>query len=318
MRSRQRNSNQHLELDELIIEPNDRTDTDPDMDISDVESLKWLEADQELDLTLDDYHAILVENASKYEASLPRRSCTRGTSMSNASIRRRSSSSTSPRSFPLTHTSSIMHHKSRDSISTTALPTRTHYQDPEARMKLRVYLASPQKFDEALEFGFPALDAAYAPVTRPHTSSGSGDSSTKAPVADDTPSLTDDDTDERSDHMTQHSPRTPLETTFLSRGVSQKSNGDRFYLRPRMVKGYTDPYTHATPADREMTLHLTLTRPDLRTHDGPGFSVTRHINDIPLERAPLDDPNAIKSVWDELPEERSKVKRFFQKWKMRS
>ncbi|KAK5196777.1 hypothetical protein LTR16_006689, partial [Cryomyces antarcticus] len=33
-----------------------------------------------------------------------------------------------------------------------------HYTDPEARMKLRLYLASPQKFDEALEFGFPSSD----------------------------------------------------------------------------------------------------------------------------------------------------------------
>src|SRR5699024_8789531 len=33
-----------------------------------------------------------------------------------------------------------------------------YYQDPEARLKLRVFLASPQKFDEAIEFGFPALE----------------------------------------------------------------------------------------------------------------------------------------------------------------
>jgi len=31
-----------------------------------------------------------------------------------------------------------------------------YYQDPEARLKLRVYLAFPQKFDEAVEFGFPS------------------------------------------------------------------------------------------------------------------------------------------------------------------
>ncbi|KAF1809626.1 hypothetical protein P152DRAFT_451823 [Eremomyces bilateralis CBS 781.70] len=37
--------------------------------------------------------------------------------------------------------------------------TALHYQDPEARMKLRQYLASPQKFDEAIEFGFPASAA---------------------------------------------------------------------------------------------------------------------------------------------------------------
>ena len=38
-------------------------------------------------------------------------------------------------------------------------PAATYYQDPEARKKLRKYLASPQKFDEAVEFGFPSVPA---------------------------------------------------------------------------------------------------------------------------------------------------------------
>ncbi|CAK7233315.1 hypothetical protein SCUCBS95973_008553 [Sporothrix curviconia] len=52
-------------------------------------------------------------------------------------------------------------HAAHDSISTID-PGAAHYQDPEARMKLRVYLASPQKFDEAIEFGFPSTEVLSA------------------------------------------------------------------------------------------------------------------------------------------------------------
>ena len=45
-------------------------------------------------------------------------------------------------------------------------PEAAHYQDPEARLKLRVYLASPQKFDEAIEFGFPSRDVIGARPAR--------------------------------------------------------------------------------------------------------------------------------------------------------
>lgn len=44
-------------------------------------------------------------------------------------------------------------------------PGAAHYQDPEARLKLRLYLASPQKFDEAVEFGFPSSDLASTSVS---------------------------------------------------------------------------------------------------------------------------------------------------------
>ena len=41
-----------------------------------------------------------------------------------------------------------------------------HYTNPEARRQLRLYLATPSKFDEALEFGFPALRHRTEPVSR--------------------------------------------------------------------------------------------------------------------------------------------------------
>ena len=39
--------------------------------------------------------------------------------------------------------------------ATTSKPR--YYQDPEARMKLKTYFSSEQKFDELLEFGFPTM-----------------------------------------------------------------------------------------------------------------------------------------------------------------
>ena len=42
-----------------------------------------------------------------------------------------------------------------ESEATTSKPR--YYQDPEARMKLKTYFSSEQKFDELLEFGFPAM-----------------------------------------------------------------------------------------------------------------------------------------------------------------
>ncbi|CAK7268012.1 hypothetical protein SEPCBS57363_002884 [Sporothrix epigloea] len=48
-------------------------------------------------------------------------------------------------------------HAARDSVSTID-PGAAHYQDPEARMKLRLYLASPEKFDEAIKLGFPSTE----------------------------------------------------------------------------------------------------------------------------------------------------------------
>ncbi|KAL6869314.1 hypothetical protein ACO1O0_000638 [Amphichorda felina] len=41
--------------------------------------------------------------------------------------------------------------------SMTIDPAAAHYQDPGTRTTLREYVASPQKFDEALEYGFPSL-----------------------------------------------------------------------------------------------------------------------------------------------------------------
>lgn len=190
-------------------------------------------------------------------------------------------------------------------------------------MKLRVYLASPQKFDEALEFGFPSLhqEALHQP-SRPRTSPGAVNGQAKTFFSDDTPSLSEDESrDEQSDHVRQDSPRTPIDMTFPGGRPSQKSSTDRStQSRPRIVRDAIESYTHASAADREMTLRMTLTRPELRAiEDADHHLEPSQINERPLERAPLTAPVSHTGlVWDELPEEPSRVKRFFKKLKVLS
>lgn len=44
---------------------------------------------------------------------------------------------------------------------TTPTPSSRYYGDSNARSKLRAFLASPEKFDEAIEFGFPSIDSSH-------------------------------------------------------------------------------------------------------------------------------------------------------------
>ncbi|CAK7568176.1 MAG: hypothetical protein SEPTF4163_006159 [Sporothrix epigloea] len=72
-------------------------------------------------------------------------------------------------------------HAARDSVSTID-PGAAHYQDPEARMKLRMYLASPEKFDEAIKLGFPSTEMFSATSSsRPADSPLLGTSGTLSP-----------------------------------------------------------------------------------------------------------------------------------------
>jgi len=303
-----------------------------DMDIRDMESFKWLDNDNDLDLKLDDYHAISADLNSKHSTMSPnRRSFRRGLSLSNVSFRRRSSSSTSLQSPPpigsninKTTPSPAMslpqsRHRRLDS-SASLDPSATHYQDPAAKMKLRVYLASPQKFDEALEFGFPSLhqDTVQSPV-RPQTSPGFANDHPKTFFADDTPSLSEDESrDGRSDYMHQDSPRTPIDMSFPIRPSQRASTERPSQRRPRVVREVTEIYPHASVSDREMTLRMTLTRPELRVLEETDHAKTTKINETPLEKAPLIGPvSEPHTIWDELPEEPSRVKRFFKKLKGR-
>ncbi|KAF1932060.1 uncharacterized protein M421DRAFT_416786 [Didymella exigua CBS 183.55] len=151
-------------------------------------------------------------------------------------------------------------------------PEAKYYQDPETRTKLRMYLASPQKFDEAIEFGFPssaeqenALPHYQLPPVTQHSRKFSRDMHTF--FRDGTLSSFEDpnsgnqglesDGDSTVDF---ESPRTP------------SSAGLSFGLYTRQMSSVDSsglPTSHPSPGhpNREMTLRMTLTRPDLRADE---------------------------------------------------
>lgn len=137
----------------------------------------------------------------------------------------------------------------------------TYYQDPEARLKLRVYLASAQKFDEAVEFGFPSSKDG-----RPATSHTGGHSHTL--LQDE--SFLDDDDDKRVSPYNHSAKR-------LSRSTSGSP------LKPTLMAGH---YPLTSPGNREMTLRMTLTRPDLRADESQLYGWKKEASD-PLALEPL-------------------------------
>ncbi|EON61926.1 hypothetical protein W97_01144 [Coniosporium apollinis CBS 100218] len=165
-------------------------------------------------------------------------------------------------------------------------PEAKHYMDPEARAKLRLYLASPQKFDEVLEFGFPSTSAEL-PSTPPESHPRhklaprqvnhdvltflQGD-----PVSflDDAPEYTKyDSSDSDEDTSTigdGDSPVTPRDGQGVSRYMRRlpSSNGSSLDNTSFPLPcGRQTRYAEAMAGNREMTLRVTLTRPDLRAAD---------------------------------------------------
>jgi hypothetical protein len=307
------------------------------------ESFRWLEEDEELDLRLylDDYHINLRQEVPLLSQS------------HRPTFRRHLSVSKLP--FGRLSTSNGKLEESRDAVNSPAMgegngrrrsralslispskqavvetpplfdPATTHYQDPEARMKLRVYLASPQKFDEAIEFGFPAMDDVDQ-SKRSKSRQGMGDDAdnycTFLEDGDE------DDNDDASSGITDgasmndpDSPRTP--------DLADKPS----VLRPMRLghdsaTGMRGDYAQAPASSREMTLRMTLTRSDLRANEDQiygwqrGGAVQRKVRTrdghapvtamsmaptLPkqsLEKYPVEaeqtccDPNVVKRLWN--------------------
>ncbi|KAJ9157910.1 Mucin [Pleurostoma richardsiae] len=282
------------------------------------ESFRWLDEEEDLDLRLflDDYHANLREelpSPSKERRPSFRRhlSITKipfGRPSLSASRPATKDAATSPVSppfpgSPLGPTGNAKPHTRRRSRTLSLITAKnahsrqdsitaidsaaTHYQDPDARLKLRVYLASPQKFDEAIEFGFPSADALGAPPAshyqkdryqvpeKRQSRQKSVDSAhLKTFLADDDED--DDDIDDRlsstrDDAASPPDPASP-ETPQLGENPAAAP------IRPMRVSpdsGMTlthstrpsESYAQAPASSREMTLRMTLTRPDLRAHE---------------------------------------------------
>ncbi|KUJ08525.1 uncharacterized protein LY89DRAFT_599726, partial [Mollisia scopiformis] len=317
------------------------------------ESFRWMDEEEDLDLklVLDDYHANLDGVVIPTPSSVRRPSFRRQMSITKMPFGRNSLSSLGPRSPkfepPNLHsrnksrTLSLIAPKHVTKASVASIdPNAAHYQDPEARLKLRVYLASPQKFDEAIEFGFPSMDGITDGAdkeNRPPKRSSKDNSRTKKSysasekgqsfLADDTASLFEDD----ASMADPESPLTPLgEFGFRSSNTapgtttleSSKSSNDYAHLginKPAVVK---ESYTQAMAGNREMTLRMTLTRPDLRADENAiyGWQATKS----PLREEPvplLDEKHEAKGPfggadgWGPAEKENGVVKRFWNKMK---
>ncbi|KAI6382942.1 hypothetical protein MCOR25_000451 [Pyricularia grisea] len=264
------------------------SETSPSIPDSFYDSFRWMEDDEDLDLRLsmDYYHANLRDSlpSPKHDrrpsfrrhlsiTKLPfgRSSTSLSRPMTKDAASTPSSPLHSPRGFancsaPVStrrsRTMSLISSRQaqQDLLSSPIDQAAAHYQDPEARLKLRVYLASPQKFDEAIEFGFPSVDARPAANEGPQEKPKNRQS--KQALPESTKGMEtffaeedDDEEDEKLSDSEQgsigepDSPKTPLAT-------------EKPQIRPTRL--LPDSYTQMPVSSREMTLRMTLTRPDLR------------------------------------------------------
>jgi hypothetical protein len=264
------------------------------------ESFRWMDEEKDLDLklVLDDYHANLDGVVLPTPESITRPSFRRQMSISKMPFGRSSMSSIHPR--PSKSDTSPAHnrqksrtlsliapkHIPKSSVSSID-PNAAHYQDPEARLKLRVYLASPQKFDEAIEFGFPSIEAVADGVDKenkpPRHNSKDTPRADKSFSTDRGHSFLNDDTASLfEDDVSMADPESPLTPLGADLGFGQNNRGtgpsiskgskasaeylNAMSTRLTVVK-QAESYSQAMAGSREMTLRMTLTRPDLRADE---------------------------------------------------
>lgn len=292
-----------------------------DMDSAFIDSSRWLEGDGDLDLSLYDYHNHVVDTVPTSEKPPRRRATFRrtlsttsmhlsraSTSNIHTKVPGSSRSTTAPAPFakrmhrastsrPVSSHPTTSRHIARSSVSSIE-PGAQYYQDPDARLKLRVYLASPQKFDEAVEFGFPSLE--------------SKDSARTTKLAEDRNQRP----DEPHGIVTEEDSTFGVEDTLHSRrnSISKPLNLQRLSRRiqPVPVSG-----SRAPGHNREMTLKMTLTRPDLRTDSPVSPSMSEEADD-PLKLADLPPADQNSVVWDSQQDERGVIKKVWQRLRGRN
>nr|POF13003.1 hypothetical protein CFP56_10151 [Quercus suber] len=135
-------------------------------------------------------------------------------------------------------------------------PSRTtHYKDPETRKTLRNYLSSTQRFDEVIEFGFPVRSSGGSISSNEdhfqvHRSSVYSDDGTclsfesQGPLTPITIS-------------SHHQPYSPRILSSVDSGIALPLSSDQ--------PCRNDSCNSLGVGQREMTIHMTLTRPDIQT-----------------------------------------------------
>jgi len=156
-------------------------------------------------------------------------------------------------------------------------PEATHYQDPEARKKLRMFLGSAQKFDEAVEFGFPSTRAGDDTITpRYHlppitTDARNFSRDMHTFLRDDKMSFLEDNGDDDEELASDGDSVTDLESPVTPSSVGMSFRGHTRHASPSNFSSLDSasfpPHPIAGRLNREMTLRMTLTRPDLRADE---------------------------------------------------
>lgn len=149
-------------------------------------------------------------------------------------------------------------------VSTLIDPAAAHYQDPDARLKLRLYLASPHKFDEAVAFGFPSIEEVQSSdasksnggITEQEKNIGIKGKLLRSSEAEKCSIYS-----EGASSAEPESPRTPetMEKPVVVKPLRVS--------QAREVAASKVDNSQAPAASREMTLRMTLTRPDLRANE---------------------------------------------------
>jgi hypothetical protein len=296
------------------------------------DSFRWLDEDGDLDLSLDEYHAHVADAATKKRT---RPSFRRSLSFSNHLRKTLEITPTSTRGLPPVSQSqpltplSNRTSESRPSSnhrfqhgpksSTSSIdPCAQYYQDPDARLKLRVYLASPQKFDEAIEFGFPSLDQNNKENIGPEPTTPKPSSPKSTLVDWDFGTFFEDD-----DGTMVGSPGGSVENEPIRSPVLTQRDAPRpsmessalFQRRQSWLPG-AKGVPQRLPGNREMTLKMTLTRPDLRT-DSPTPPASSKEKEDPLRLAELPPADRSQSIWDSDLDERGVVRKMWRKLRRR-
>lgn len=309
----------------------DEIDPDSKMDQSLYDSFRWIDEDGDLDLSLDEYHAHVANAVASKSRSRRRASFRQSLSFSTSNLRHRPTISMAPRGLPASQSvppiapfanrrstsrpasrHKLPAHAPRTSTSSID-PAAQYYQDPDARFKLRVYLASPQKFDEAIEFGFPALDqdkenVAPEQLTSPEPTPISREAGTFFEDDDGTVvgspggSVDEEPAPSRLSSQLRETPRPSMDSsTVLQRRQT-------FLTGPKVVP-------QRLPGNREMTLKMTLTRPDLRT-ESP--TPSQPSQDDPLQLAALPPADRNQNIWDSDLDDHGVVKKMWRKLRRRA
>ncbi|KAL8913664.1 MAG: hypothetical protein Q9172_007234 [Xanthocarpia lactea] len=331
------------------LEDEQPVDSAVDMDESIIDSFRWMDDDNDLDLTLDDYHSHLIsstEPASTINSRQPSfRRTVSLTALPQGESHHPNSTRQSPRSRPTRPSSpadpclrdgSLLRADHRDAIPPdhTALrgtdQTAKHYQDPEARLKLRVYLGSQSKFDEALEFGFPSLESIEnLPLPRRPSLSRTYQTEPALQTFYDSENASfldgfDTDSDDAESLPETDIPKTPSDAMFfrhthsLPNSKPTSSDLNRLASKPAVkpnVKQIEPPSSRRQPfvgasCNREMTLRMTLTRPDLRANEDLLYGSA---DSDPLALQQLPSPMAGNNMWEHEKEAGGTVKKFWRR-----